>query len=132
MKGEDGLLCSYCEEGHFMTQRHCLECSARADLRTGLELSNIQDMVVRKMLSERARLDAESVSSRQHCTTRTKLSVLITLLLIFKDLMPFYKYIDIVEILKGKCIFIFLNCFILYENYIINIFFPALFSVLIL
>ena len=64
VKGEDGLLCLYCEEGHVMTQGHCLECPAWADLRTGLELGNIEDMVVffRKMLSERARLDAESVS----------------------------------------------------------------------
>ena len=60
---KDGLLCSYCQEGQIMTQGHCLDCPAWVELRKGLELTNIADMVVffRKLMAERARLEAEGV-----------------------------------------------------------------------
>ena len=46
-----------------MTQTHCLQCPAWAEQREGLQLNNIEDMVVffRKLLVERARLDKENV-----------------------------------------------------------------------
>ena len=58
-KGEDGLLCQYCTERQEMDQAHCLRCSAWAELRTGLDMSNIIDLVTffKKLLSERARLE---------------------------------------------------------------------------
>ena len=62
-KGEDGLICSYCDKGEIMSQSHCLECSAWVKLREGLDLTKIMDMVsfFRRLLDERARLEAESV-----------------------------------------------------------------------
>ena len=62
-KGEDGIRCSYCTEGKEFSQSHCLECPAWADIREGLDLTDIMDLVVffRKMLDERARLEAENV-----------------------------------------------------------------------
>ena len=62
-KGEEGLMCPYCQEGQIMTQTHCLQCPAWAEQREGLQLNNIEDMVVffRKLLVERARLDKENV-----------------------------------------------------------------------
>ena len=58
-KGEDGLLCQYCTERQEMDQAHCLRCSAWAELRTGLDMINIIDLVTffKKLLSERARLE---------------------------------------------------------------------------
>jgi hypothetical protein len=46
-----------------MTQGHCLDCPAWVELSKGLELTNIADMVVffRKLMAERARLEAERV-----------------------------------------------------------------------
>ena len=62
-KGEDGIMCPYCKDGREFSQSHCLECPAWADIREGLDLANIMDLVVffRKMLDERARLEAENV-----------------------------------------------------------------------
>ena len=42
-----------------MDQAHCMRCSAWTELRKGLDMSNIQDLVIffRKMLAERARLE---------------------------------------------------------------------------
>ena len=58
-KGADGLLCPYCTERQEMDQAHCMRCSAWTELRKGLDMSNIQDLVIffRKMLAERARLE---------------------------------------------------------------------------
>ena len=52
VKKEDGLICKYCEEGNIMSQSHCMECSAWSELRRGLDLSDIGDLVefFRKML----------------------------------------------------------------------------------
>ena len=62
-KGNDGLICSYCKDGTEMSQSHCLECPAWAEMRQGLDLSNIMDLVVffRKLVAERARLEGENV-----------------------------------------------------------------------
>ena len=62
-QGEQGLVCAYCQEGEIMSQSHCLECPAWEDLREGLELSKISDMVkfFRNLLKERAKLEAGNV-----------------------------------------------------------------------
>ena len=62
-QGEQGLVCTYCQEGEIMSQSHCLECPAWEDLREGLELSKISDMVkfFRNLLKERAKLEAGNV-----------------------------------------------------------------------
>ena len=54
----DGLVCDQCQEGEIFTQSHCLTCPAWSDLREGLELSKISDLVsfFRKLLVERARV----------------------------------------------------------------------------
>ena len=58
-KNKDGLICNYCSEMEIMTQSHCVRCPAWAEQRAGLDLTNIDDMVVffRKLLAERTRLD---------------------------------------------------------------------------
>ena len=63
-RGEQGILCSYCKEGEEFSQSHCMECPAWAEIRKGLDLTNIMDLVVffRRLLSERARLEKESVA----------------------------------------------------------------------
>ena len=65
-KGTDGLMCSYCGEGKMMTQNHCLDCQAWTEMRKGLDLTNISDLVVffRKMLDERTRMEKEGVLPR--------------------------------------------------------------------
>ena len=54
----EGLVCDQCQEGEIFTQSHCLTCPAWAELREGLELSRISDLVsfFRKLLVERARV----------------------------------------------------------------------------
>ena len=51
---ENGLKCSHCTEP-VMTQSHCISCPGMAELRDGLELSEINDMVTffRRVLKER-------------------------------------------------------------------------------
>ena len=62
----EGLVCKYCQEGKIMTQDHCLECPAWEELRRGLEMSNIDDLVVffRKLLVERAKVEVKDVSEK--------------------------------------------------------------------
>ena len=62
---EDNLKCRYCYLDEIMTQSHCLNCSAWRDLKTDLDLTNIDDMVLffRQLLSEREKVDGP------HCTT---------------------------------------------------------------
>ena len=62
-KKENGLICSYCDEGQVMSQSHCLVCPAWAEQREGLDLTSIVDMATffRKLLTERARLEALDV-----------------------------------------------------------------------
>ena len=54
----DGLICLECQEQTVMTQSHCLTCPAWTEMRNGLDLSKISDMVVffRKLLVERAKV----------------------------------------------------------------------------
>ena len=54
----EGLTCEYCQEGEIMTQSHCMSCSAWSELREGLDLTNIKDLVIffRKMMEERAKV----------------------------------------------------------------------------
>ena len=49
-----------------MTQSHCMECSAWSELRRGLDLSDIGDLVefFRKMLDKRGKMEAEDVLRR--------------------------------------------------------------------
>ena len=60
---DSGLRCKYCTDGVIMTQCHCLSCSAWEELRHGLDLTDIKDLVTffRKMLAERDKMDRESV-----------------------------------------------------------------------
>ena len=60
---EETLKCVYCDKGEISSQSHCISCPAWEKCREGLDLSNILDLVVffRKMLDERARLEARSV-----------------------------------------------------------------------
>ena len=60
---KEGLTCKYCNGGDVMSQSHCVECPACSDLREGLDLMNILDMVkfFQKLLTERARLDSLDV-----------------------------------------------------------------------
>ena len=55
---DEGLLCSECDQGEIMTQSHCTTCPAWSDLREGLDLSDINDLVIffRKLLAERAKV----------------------------------------------------------------------------
>ena len=58
-RGSDGLKCSECEEDVIMTQSHCLVCPAWEEIREGLDLGKMDDLVVffRKLLVERLRSD---------------------------------------------------------------------------
>ena len=61
-KGEDeGLVCVYCNKGQLMDQAHCLQCVKWMDLRSGLDLTNIKDLVVffTLMLQEKEKIYAE-------------------------------------------------------------------------
>ena len=60
---EESLICNYCEEGQIMSQSHCLECPAWKELREGLDLTNIRDMVkfFQGLLTERARLNSVDI-----------------------------------------------------------------------
>jgi hypothetical protein len=61
--GEDGLIFSYCKKGSEFSQSHCLDCPAWAEIRKGLDLTKIKDLVVffRKLLAERTRLEELNV-----------------------------------------------------------------------
>ena len=51
----NGLICPHCEDGEEMTQSHCVTCMEWEDIRVGLDMNNIDDLVVffRKLLLER-------------------------------------------------------------------------------
>ena len=55
----DGLKCSECADDVIWTQSHCLTCPAWSEIREGLELTRIEDLVVffRKLVVERLRSD---------------------------------------------------------------------------
>ena len=54
----EGLVCSECDEGEIFSQSHCLTCSAWADIREGLDMTDIRDLVTffRKLLVERSKV----------------------------------------------------------------------------
>ena len=54
----EGLICSECSEQAVMTQSHCITCPAWTEIRSGLDLSKISDLVVffRKLLVERGKV----------------------------------------------------------------------------
>ena len=53
---KDGLKCSHCLEP-VMTQSHCVSCPGLEDLREGLDLASMKDMVtfIRRILIERSK-----------------------------------------------------------------------------
>ena len=55
---KDGLTCPDCRGEEIMTQSHCLACPAWSELRQGLDITDINDLVVffRKLLVERAKV----------------------------------------------------------------------------
>ena len=52
--GSDGLTCPYCKQGDIMTQNHCLSCPEWTQMRDGLDVANIDDLLIffRKLLVE--------------------------------------------------------------------------------
>ena len=54
----DGLTCTHCMQGEIMTQSHCLTCPAWTEIRDGLEMTKIEDLVIffRKLMVERAKV----------------------------------------------------------------------------
>ena len=60
---DSGLICKYCDVVVIMTQSHCVVCPAWQELRVGLDLTDIRDLVMffRKLLEERTKLDKENV-----------------------------------------------------------------------
>ena len=56
---DSGLVCKYCDAGDIMTQSHCAVCPAWQEMRDGLDLTDIRDLVTyfRRLLEERAKMD---------------------------------------------------------------------------
>ena len=54
----EGLTCPHCEDEEVMSQSHCLACSAWTDIRMGLDMTRIEDLVVffKKLLVEREKV----------------------------------------------------------------------------
>ena len=55
---KEGLVCMECQDDEIMTQSHCLTCTAWAELREGIDLTNIKDLVIffRKLLVARSKV----------------------------------------------------------------------------
>ena len=71
-----------CREQAVMTQSHCINCPAWTEIRSGLDLSKISDMVVflRKLLVERASHDSVTVeSARKYCIIFIDMMLMIRL-----------------------------------------------------
>ena len=68
---KEGLICSYCTQGEEMEQGHCIKCPAWSELRQGLDLTNIMDLVVffRNLLKGGPRWTQRMALERQHRTT---------------------------------------------------------------
>ena len=51
---EEDQVCKFCQENKLLSQSHCLLCPAWEQQREGLDLKNIDDLVIffREMLSE--------------------------------------------------------------------------------
>ena len=60
---KNGLKCNYCEDD--MTQEHCKICPGRSDIREGLNMSNINDLVIYfgRVMSEKAKKSGPGTSS---------------------------------------------------------------------
>ena len=43
--GDEGLACSHCQEDVQMDQAHCMVCPAGEDIREGLDMTNMLDLV---------------------------------------------------------------------------------------
>ena len=78
-KGEDEcLVCLYCDEGQLMDQAHCLQCVKWVDMREGLDLTNIEDLVnfFSQMLKEKTKIDKENKENKKGtqgvCTAPSK------------------------------------------------------------
>ena len=60
MKGtvSEGLTCQHCTQEAIFTQSHCLTCPAWTEIREGLDMTNIDDLVVffRKLLVEKEKV----------------------------------------------------------------------------
>ena len=50
----EGLACPYCAQEEIMTQSHCMSCQGWSQLRDGLDMTKIDDLVIffRKLLVE--------------------------------------------------------------------------------
>ena len=71
---KEKLKCNHCASDQIMTQSHCMDCSAWADIRNDLDLSKIDDLVkfFRKLLAERAKSENDGLRKHKpHCTTPT-------------------------------------------------------------
>ena len=56
-EGDQGLICDDCDSEEIQTQSHCLECPNWEDLRRGIDVTKIDDLVkyFQQMLTERLR-----------------------------------------------------------------------------
>ena len=68
----DGLVCTHCQEEVLMDQAHCMVCPAWEDIRQGLDMTNMLDLVkfFKGMLDKLDKLEKEkkkgSQGSAQH------------------------------------------------------------------
>ena len=65
--GEAALLCQECPAQELETQGHCLVCPRWEDIRRGMDLTNIEDMVVffQKLLKEKMKEKSGSQGAAQ-------------------------------------------------------------------
>ena len=49
---DDDLVCPHCQEGQVMTQSHCMVCPAWAELREGLDMTDITNLAMYFILQE--------------------------------------------------------------------------------
>lgn len=57
----EGLICNHCTAGEILSQSHSLVCPAWQELRQGLNMECMEDLITffRRLLLERAKLDAK-------------------------------------------------------------------------
>ena len=60
---DEGLICKHCQEEVVMDQAHCMVCPAWEDIRQGLDMTSMRDMVkfFQEMLKE---IDKKKKSSK--------------------------------------------------------------------
>ena len=73
--GEEALLCQDCDCGEIQTQSHCLVCPKWEDIRTGLEMEKLEDVVkfFQKLLAERLKLKKKKPGSDSELHKKTPL-----------------------------------------------------------